>query len=50
MNYGFVAYKTLKMVHLELCVHKKLKEIGKSEMSTTIANILGDALVTVYST
>jgi hypothetical protein len=45
LNYGFVAYKALKILHNEYCVHQKLKDFGKSDLSTTIANILGDALV-----
>ena len=45
LNFGFVIYKTIKTIHFELTLHQKLKDIGKSEISTTIANILGDALV-----
>jgi hypothetical protein len=42
-----VVYKTIKILHYEWNVHKRLKDIGKAELSSTIANILGDALVSL---
>ena len=30
---------------LELAIHKRLKQLGQSELSTTVANIIGDAIM-----
>jgi len=45
LNMGFVAYKGLKIVAKELAIHVRLVELGKAEMSTTVANIIGDGVV-----
>jgi len=50
LNYGFVAYKALKIVHYEISYHKKMKDSERVELSSTIANILGDALVPAFFT
>jgi hypothetical protein len=48
LNYGFVAYKTIKVIAFEITYHQKMKESEKGELSSTIANILGDAIVPAF--
>jgi phosphatidylinositol glycan class V len=45
LNLGFVGYKCLKMIVSEITLHQWLKKMGKHELSSTIANILGDVLM-----
>jgi hypothetical protein len=45
ISLGFVAYKCMKMIGKELAIHKRLVQLGQSEISTTVANIIGDALL-----
>jgi phosphatidylinositol glycan class V len=47
INAGFVVYNSLKIVATETILYVRLKKAAKekAELSTTIANILGDALV-----
>ena len=50
INLGFVFYKCLKVIGKELAIHKRLQQLGQSELSTTVANIIGDAIMpTVFS-
>merc|ERR1711953_158862 len=47
LNLGFVVYNSLKIVATETILFVRTKKMAKdkAEMSTTIANILGDAIV-----
>ena len=47
LNIGFVVYHSLKIVAMETIMFVRTKKIAKdkAEVSTTIANILGDALM-----
>lgn len=45
LNVGFIGYKCLRMISKEIGIHKWLKQHGKQELSSTIASILGDALM-----
>merc|ERR1711936_242525 len=47
INLGFVVYNSLKIVATETILFVRTKKMAKdkAEMSTTIANILGDALI-----
>ena len=47
LNAGFVVYNSLKIVATETIIFVRTKKLAKekAEMSTTIANILGDALI-----
>jgi len=47
INAGFVVYNSLKIVATETIIYVRIKKAAKekAEMSTTIANVLGDALI-----
>jgi len=47
LNAGFVVYNSLKIVATETILYVRMKKAKKAEaeMSTTIANVLGDALI-----
>ena len=50
LNLGFVVYKGLKIIAKELAIHHRLVQLKKTELSTTIANIVGDGCVpTLFS-
>ncbi len=44
LNIGFVAYKAAKKISHEISMYGALRQIDKHELSTTIANIIGDAI------
>jgi len=47
LNAGFVVYNSLKIVATEMILFVRTKKVAKeqAEISTTIANILGDATI-----
>jgi len=46
LNLGFVVYNSLKIVATETILYVRMKKAkAKAELSTTVANILGDAIV-----
>lgn len=44
LNLGFIVYKSVKMIASEITMYKWLKKLEKHELSTTVANIIGDAI------
>ena len=48
LNIGFIAYKGLKRISLEIYHYRKLEQEKKHEMSSTIANIIGDAIFPAF--
>lgn len=45
LNLGFAAYKGVKVIARELVIHRRLKQLGRAELSETIVNIIGDGAV-----
>ena len=48
LNIGFVAYKGAKRIALEYYNYQILKKMKKHELSTLIANIIGDAIFPAF--
>ena len=44
LNIGFVVYKSTKLIVYEVVRYKWLKQLQQQELSTTVANIIGDCL------
>ena len=50
LNLGFIFYKGLRVVAKEIAIHNRLKQLQQTEVSTTLANVVGDGLVpTLFS-
>jgi len=50
LNLGFVGYKGLRIVAKEIAIHARLKQLQQTEVSTTLANIVGDGCVPAFFT
>ena len=45
LSVGFIIYKALKKSHFELVSYKQAQKVQRHEFSSTLANIIGDAIV-----
>eukprot|EP00095_Tigriopus_kingsejongensis_P000183 snap_masked-scaffold487_size158652-processed-gene-0.30 protein:Tk00183 transcript:snap_masked-scaffold487_size158652-processed-gene-0.30-mRNA-1 annotation:"hypothetical protein DAPPUDRAFT_202746" len=45
LNLGFAFYRGIKGVVRELVIHRRLKQLGRAELSETIVNIIGDGVI-----
>ena len=48
LNVGFIAYKMVKKVHMEVVIYRQARQQQRHELSTTVANIIGDSFFPAF--
>ncbi len=45
VNLGFILYKGLRLAFREAAIHRRLRQLDRAELSETLTNVAGDAVV-----